>query len=245
MTYEVAPGRTEGNGLLRQTLYPPTFPEEVLVHPVRWAVALPTGWVPLASGEAYTAEQRWGLRGWQLVPRPAYSPTDLEEWFEGGPASASPAEAEVGWVCRGPALQPLPLLVFPQQQIWQLGCSLAFLLAGLVLGLAPLPRGLFWLALAGLVAVLVPVGLVWPSALRAFVFGCQMGAVVLLLALGVHWMLQRRYRRQVVFLPGFSRLKTNSSLIRTGSSSRLREPSTVDAAPPGDAAVDPSPRPNG
>ena len=42
-------------------------------------------------------------------------------------------------------------------------------------------------------------------------------------------MLQQHYRRQVVFLPGFSRLKAGSSLVRDGSHARPREPSTIDA----------------
>jgi hypothetical protein len=46
----------------------------------------------------------------------------------------------------------------------------------------------------------------------------------------LQWFFQRRYRRQVVFMPGFTRLATGSSLVKHGSSHRPRaEPSTVDA----------------
>jgi len=41
-------------------------------------------------------------------------------------------------------------------------------------------------------------------------------------------MLHERYRRQVVFMPGFTRVKSGSSLIRPGISNRKREVSTVD-----------------
>jgi hypothetical protein len=93
-------------------------------------------------------------------------------------------------------------------------------------------RGLYWpvVVLLGVAAALV--GLLWPSILAVVFYGCQPGLLVLLLVFLFHWVLQRRYRRQVVFLPGFTRLKGGSSLIR-GSSNRNRgEPSTVDAPPP-------------
>jgi hypothetical protein len=49
----------------------------------------------------------------------------------------------------------------------------------------------------------------------------------------VLWVWQERYRRQLVFIPGFTRLKVGSSLIRNGKSSkRPREASTIDAPTP-------------
>jgi hypothetical protein len=46
----------------------------------------------------------------------------------------------------------------------------------------------------------------------------------------VLWWRQHSYHNQVVFMPGFSRLTPGSSVIRAGSSHRVRgEPSTVDA----------------
>jgi hypothetical protein len=84
--------------------------------------------------------------------------------------------------------------------------------------------------------------LFWPSALGAVIYGCEPGLVVVLLVAAVQWALHQRYRRQLVFMPGFSRRKPGSSLTqprepgRTGSHppTRPREPSTVDApqAPP-------------
>jgi hypothetical protein len=84
------------------------------------------------------------------------------------------------------------------------------------------------LVLAGAVA-----GLLWPTALAAVLFGCEPGAAVLLVFGGFQWLLYERYRRQVIFLPSFSRARNGSSLLRsTGSAKRTRaEPSTVDAPP--------------
>jgi hypothetical protein len=59
-------------------------------------------------------------------------------------------------------------------------------------------------------------------------YGALPGAAALALVLSVQWFLHQRYRRQVVFMPGFTRLKSNSSLLRSGPRA---EPSTVDAPP--------------
>jgi hypothetical protein len=59
---------------------------------------------------------------------------------------------------------------------------------------------------------------------------------------GIHQLVQERYRRQLVFMPGFTRTKAGSTITRTNSAKVLREASTVDA-PPGaaeDAAKEPS-----
>jgi hypothetical protein len=55
--------------------------------------------------------------------------------------------------------------------------------------------------------------------------------------LAVQWLMHQRYRRRVVFLPGFTRLK-GSTLIRGGGRPR-GEPSTVDAAPPAPSSQKP------
>jgi hypothetical protein len=168
-----------------------------------------------------------------------------------------------GLVCSGAALAPVRLYHFPQQ-VWLLLCSLTLLAVGLVLyvlalavahrappdgapphagaagdGRAPapgLPRLVFWPLAAGLALAVVLASLFWPGVLGPVLYGCEPGALVLLPLLGLQWWLQQRYRRQVVFLPGFTRMKPGSSLVRSGSSPsgrpRTGEPSTVDAPPP-------------
>jgi hypothetical protein len=125
-------------------------------------------------------------------------------------------------------LQPIQLTHVPQQA-WLLICSLGLIGLGLGLYLLTLPRQVFWpfLALLGLVAALA--GILWPGILAAVLYGCQPGILVLAVVLGIQWVLHQRYRRQIVFMPGFTRLKSGSSLIRSGSRNRPRgEPSTVD-----------------
>ena len=104
---------------------------------------------------------------------------------------------------------------------------------GLALNVLPLSRSVFWLVVAGLGIALLIVGLLWPGWVPALLFGCQPGAMVLLVLLSIQWMLQERYRRRLVFMPGFTRLKTNSSLIRSGLGGIRREATTIDAPAPG------------
>jgi hypothetical protein len=83
-----------------------------------------------------------------------------------------------------------------------------------------------------LTAAAVWLGISRPQVLAELLYACQPGAVVLAAALVVRWVLQRRYRRQVLFLPGFTRPSgSGSALVRggTGGSRPRREPSTIDA----------------
>src|SRR5262249_52973110 len=93
----------------------------------------------------------------------------------------------------------------------------------------------FWTLFGALIALLglgaAAASILWPGTLLTILYGCEPGLAVLVVVLAAQWMVHQRYRRQVVFLPGFTRLKAGSSLVRTGSSQRPREPSTIDAAP--------------
>lgn len=235
--YQIGPGRGDGQGRLCATLVPPRLRGAVLLGRVRWLVALPPEWVAFCPDVRVAVEQGWGWRGNLPAPRPAASAVDLEHWFQadrrdepGGSLSAADVELVAAQAT------PAPLAVWHvAQQTWLLGCSLAVLALGLGLYFAAWPRGLFWAALLGLGLGLLAVGLFWPGVLPWLAYGCEPGAVVLLLVIGVQWFLQRRYRRQVVFMPGFSRLAPGSSILRgNGASSSHRrrgEPSTVDVPP--------------
>jgi hypothetical protein len=233
--YQAAPGRLAGNHLLQSTLIVPVPRGDLGQAPVRWQVALPASWVPIAFSGSLAAEQQWGWRGWLLAPRPALAPGDLERWFFGAEAVVHLDEQQpwggisfTGW---RNGLEPLRLYHAPQQA-WLLACSLVLLGIGLSFYFLPLPRGLFLGATMLLVLALSSAGLLWPGLLSALIYGCEPGALVLLAAIGWQWLLHRRYRRQLVFMPGFARLKASSSVTRGSSVVRKRtEPSTVDNPP--------------
>jgi hypothetical protein len=88
-----------------------------------------------------------------------------------------------------------------------------------------------WLLLAVLVVALVMSVLLWPTMTGQIAYGCQPGVAVLLLLALVQWLLHERYRRQIVFLPSFSRTPTGSSLRKEAARPPSGEPSTVDVAP--------------
>jgi hypothetical protein len=238
MQYQLAPGHETDRGFgpggswrLLTTFHPPLLRGQVFLGRVRWQIGLPAGVVPLYPADGASAEQRWGWRGWMPAPRAALSSADLERWFSGA-ESDTRSDEEPSLVCWQTSLTPLHL-VHMSQIAWLLLCSLLMLVLGLGLYYVALSRGQFWTVVAGLSLLVVLAGVLWPNVLPAVVYGCEPGLLILGLVFGFLWVRQQRYRRQLVFMPGFSRLKTGSSLVRSkGSSHRARgEPSTVDVAP--------------
>jgi hypothetical protein len=251
--YQLSSGRPEstgwGNRSWQTRLAPPLPRGEVLLERVRWQVDLPPGWVYLDVAANASVEQRFGRRGWLLGPTAALTTADLEQWLLGdGNSEQTPAqkqeEAEepetASLVLTATELEPLRLIHVPQQ-VWLLVCSLLLLLVVLGLSLAPLSRTVFWTVVIVLLLGILVIGFLWPGLLSSIAYGCEPGFAVLLLVLVVQWGLHRRYKRQLVFMPGFTRLKTGSSLTRrTGSSNRPLEPSTIDAPTTGSSASEPS-----
>jgi hypothetical protein len=242
VTYQIPAGQA-GGGFLQSVLTPPAVRDDPGKTPARWQIGLPAGWVVLGPETGPGVERTWVRRGWLLAPRLTTTSADLERWFAGAEPPGRDEEGEGSTptlVCWRSGLESLTVAYAPQQA-WLMVCSLGLLLVGFALYLLARPReagrGLStaWLmpALTALVLAGAVVGLLWPTALAAVVFGCEPGAAVLLVFAGVQWLLHERYRRQIVFLPSFSRGHNGSSLLRaTGSAQRPRgEPSTVDAPP--------------
>jgi hypothetical protein len=205
----------------------------------------------IAPESAAGLERTWTRRGWLLAARIHRSAADLEREFEQslpealrsqGKNNQDEAAQVPALVCWQDSVEPLTLTHAPQQA-WLLVCSLGVLVLGLGLYWTARPRASddgrmsawLWpiLALATLAAV---VGvLLWPTTFWAIVYGCEPGALVLICVLALQWLMHQRYRRQIVFLPSFSRGRAGSSLLRKSSAHRQPngEPSTVDAPPPG------------
>jgi hypothetical protein len=227
------------HGAWQTRLTPPEFPSNVFVDRVRWQVDCPAGWVPLLPGLGQSWDAKWEWQGGLLTPRPAFSNADLEAWLQPGPADSrsgaaeSPGELMTGMTCDHASLASLNI-VQVWQPIWLLLCSLIFV--GLSLGLviaatSSRNHGLLWLATGGLGLIALIGAVFWPGMTSVIIYGCEPGLVVVVALLSVQWWVQQRYRRRVVFLPGFTRLKTGSSIIRTGASARPPEPTTAPARP--------------
>ncbi len=252
--YQLPPGRA-GNSPLKTVLLPPLLRGGPGHVPTRWQLTVPAGWVTVGPEGGPGSERTWGRRGWLLAPRLALAPADLEEWLTGsGPLPPAPDQeggpAPPSLACWRTELGPLTLVHAPQLA-WLLVCSLALVV--LCLGLYELTRPAegqslagtwFWPALTLVALLVVVAGLLWPTALGAVAYGCEPGALVLLLVATFQWLLHERYRRRVVFLPSFSRSRAGSSLLRAPAQRPPGEPSTVDAPsrPAGSSAGKAEPR---
>jgi hypothetical protein len=230
VVYQLPRGQPTAEGLWHTTLHPPVLEGQAILGKVFWQIVLPPTMLAVSARGSATTEQRWGWRGWLPAVEPALSSTELEQWITGQESPEVPSEASLVSGCS--ALEPLRVFRI-SRAVWFLICSGLVLLPGLVLYAWP-PRALGWLAL--LVVTLTALGLAswfWPETLPPVIVGALPGLLLLTLLLCLQWMVHQRYRRQLVFMPGFTRVKTGSSLIRPGSvTPRNREPSTIDVPPP-------------
>jgi hypothetical protein len=88
------------------------------------------------------------------------------------------------------------------------------------------------IAVIGLGVVAV-VAWFWPTLLAPFMYGAAPGLAITAALLISQWLLHERYKRQLVFMPGFTRVKGGSSLITASQSPRVhQQPSTIDAPRP-------------
>lgn len=248
VSFQSMPGRT-GRTPLQTVLHPPRIRGAPTV-PTRWEVSVPGNRVLLGPESASDVERAWTRRGWLLAPRLQRSNIDveLEHSFE----KALPVkplqendlfavpEISPVLVCWQDQTAPIVLTHAPQQA-WLLVCSLGVLIVGLGVYWSVRPRSgegrlalWLWPLLIALTLTFALGALFWPATVSAVAYGCEPGILVLLAVIGLQWLMHQRYRRQIVFLPSFSRGRSGSSLIRSNSSNRPQsgEPSTVDAPPP-------------
>jgi hypothetical protein len=245
VAYQVPSGRA-GAALLQSTLHPPLLRGDGGRVPTRWLINLPPGWVAVAPECGPGVERAWVRRGLLLAPRLTVGAAAVERWFTGAdvvqadsaPGDEGEAASVPGLMLWRSGLEPLTVTHVPERP-WLWGCSLAVLLAGLALYLSARPSSErsftagFWVLVVLLAVGGVFVSLAWPTALAAVLFGAEPGAAALVLVALVRWLLHQRYRRQIVFLPSFSRVRSGSSLNRPESAraavAASGEPSTVDA----------------
>jgi hypothetical protein len=251
VSYHLPPGRTAA-GPMQTTLQPPLIRGDTGRVQTRWLVVLPANLVVLGPEGGPGSEPTWGWRGWLPAPHTPVTSADLERWFAGTGEAGRPAEGESflpGLVCTRTGLGPITAVHAPQQ-VWLLVCSLVLLAGGLGLFLVVRPRGgaptATWVGVTvtGFLVLMVAVVVgrfLLPTLTSAILYGCLPGLAVLLIAFAVHLLLQEHHRRQIVFLPSFTRGRAGSSIVRagsTGSGPRPQpapqphgEPSTVDLAP--------------
>ncbi len=225
--YHLSAAALDSEPFWQTRLYPPVFRGEVYVPRVGWQVSLATNWTPLMGGGKTVLDFHWAYRQGLLKPEPT-AIWEQEKWHSASGSWEYDAQASLTFW--RPTLGPVQLVQVPWQG-WFLLCSGVLLVVGLGLSFASLGRLLFWLVVSILLLGILAARFLWPSVVPLVVYGCQPGAVVLVILVTVQWFLQERYRRQLVFLPGFARVKAGSSLIRSQTASRPTGTSTVDAPP--------------
>jgi hypothetical protein len=205
--------------------HPPLFRGNVFLPRVGWHVYLKPEWTALVGGDNSVLDYHWAFHNGLMKPEPP-AINEFEDW-KGALAHQNGPPTVVFW---RPSLGPVRVAHAPWQ-VWILLCSGLVLLVGLMINFTSLSRFVFWLLLGAVVVVILAARFVWPTLLPMLLYGCQLGVLMLAVVLGIQWFVRERYRRQLVFLPGFSRSKAGSSMIR-GSAVRSAVPSTVDAPPP-------------
>jgi len=191
---------------------------------IRWQITTPDRITPFIINDDAHVEYRWGLlNNWLPAPMPAVSTGDVEQWLTRKAAVSVDGEANL--LFYRASLDPLRLWHVSQPILFAI-CSATFLFIGLGLHLAPISRYSFWFLFALLGMFVLAASIFWPSVLPIVIFGIQPGFAILVVILALQWLLHERYRRQLVFLPGFTRRKANSSVVRKGP---RRDASTIDA----------------
>jgi hypothetical protein len=243
LVYHLSPDRLGATGLTTP-LVPPVPLGEAGPIPARWQITAPAGWVVVAPEAAPGSPITWGLRGLLLAPRSGLTAADLEAWFAGGEREASERRGSSPPAADGVAATPTLVLwrdgtgtvtlTHVHQKVWLVVCSLSLVVLGLALVRLALSAGRRWVWACVLAALAVLGGLalvVFAPGLAGLVaYGCQPGLLVLVVLVLVQWMLHERYRRQIIFLPSFSRAHTGSS-VANANGGRPAEPSTVDNPP--------------
>lgn len=209
------------------SLGPPRLKGQLQIfNGVRWQIITPASYVSVLTGNYVLFPQQWSWQGWQLAPQARVSGEDLEKWLT---AAAPETPIDGGLIVRTSRLHELQVLLVPRP-IWLLCCSGILLVFGLGLTLPSRLRVFLWFLAGLLVPAFIVISMLWPSVFYAVLYGVQPGVVILVILFLVQWLLQLRYHRQVVFLPGFTRVKSKSSLVQP-ERVRPRAPSTVDAVP--------------
>jgi hypothetical protein len=227
LTYVLPPGGSGEASRWTWELRPPGLPG-VDVGPARWQIARASGDLLFAL-DSFDVAERWRWQRGLFAAGPAWGTEELERWF--GRADRSAGEAAGGddvVVGRQTAPGRILFVVIPRPL-----AALAASLTVIALGLATIrwggPRTGTVFA-GGFVAAIAIAAVVWPRLAAHLLAASQPGVAVFLCVLAVRSALLHRYRRRVLFLPGFARPPLHgSSGVRASVNVRPRvEPSTID-----------------
>jgi hypothetical protein len=242
IAYHLDPDRMRGSAMTTPLVAPKLMSEPGRI-PTRWSVVTPPSVVILGPEAGPATPRTWAQRGWLLAPRVDVSAAELERWLLDADPPSSEGVAAPSLVLWHDGASPVQLTHVPQRA-WLLVCSpglvlLGLLLARLVLNKEGGPSGLrIGFVLSGVAVTLVVAGLFVPNLVGQLAYGCQPGILVLVVIVGVQRLLHERYRRQIVFLPSFTRSSRKGSSLHRAEPRPPGQPSTVDAPRPIGSSID-------
>ncbi len=221
----------EGVGGWTTRWLPPVPRGRTSIDAVRWQVALATRSSPISLGES-SVEERWTFRNGMMQLTSAYTFNDLERWVSEGhepdgsdkPASWDAFHASIS--ARQTTLAPLSIVAFPKS-LWFFVLSLIAL--GTILLLANMVKPGLGLAITLLAATVLVANSVWPQVAAQAIVGMQPGFALGIAIIGARRLVQWRHRRRLDRMPGFTRVHTESALVRSNGKRLIRETSTVDS----------------
>lgn len=220
ISYTLPAASVEGSRPWSVALHPPVFADRPNVGPVRWQIGLTQPSALFLFGST-PVDFQWKRQGWLLAPEPSLSAADLERAFsgqEGDDSFVSMTFARAG-------LEPMQVIALPRMA-WLMVCSATALLIGLaLLSAARLRAWRIWIAFVAAVAMLW-LGMFNQTLAAALAFGMEPGLAILAVLFAAHGLRAVRYRRRMLFMPGFTRTRPGSSLIRGG---KRQQASTIDA----------------
>jgi hypothetical protein len=225
ISYTIPFAALDQNSFWRTTLYAPTFLSPAVIGQMRWQLTTPTRMIAASLGRDVRPDTKWSWQNCLRTPEPSYTTAELESWLTDEPSQST---LPVTFGFAHISMQPETVYHLPRQW-WLLGCSGVLLIVTLGGYLSPLPRWAFWLMPLGLAVLVLVLALFCPAVVAPILFGLQPGVVLLLVFVGIHWFMHERYRRKLIFLPGFAQAKPGSTMVRNDSATRPRQGSTVDA----------------
>lgn len=236
ISYTIPASAVEKAGLVLTTLPSPIIQGDPAIGQTRWQLTTATPMIAATFGSRVRPDIHWTMQGWLLTPEPNLTSADAEHWLTGVDPE-QPGDLVVMSFMQTTAT-PMLVLHMPRAA-WLLSCSGMFVLIVLGAYAAPISRLTFWTILLAIAVLGLSFAFRFPGFIPALLFGIQPGVVVVGLFAGFHWVMQERYRRHLLFLPGFSRGKQGSTMSRPNTAKRPREASTLDA--PAAAAPDKAP----
>jgi hypothetical protein len=187
----------------------------------RWRWEAPAGALLLWHSSALRPEQDWHWFGWAVPPAPSSLGGEMGTWIDpDGEAARLPDLPAYGFTqaARGGQLtvvQVPPLL-------WCGAGSLLVLTLGWLAWQRMLATRWLWGGAAAALLLLLAFGS--ETLLLALAFAIQPGLVVLGGLILFHWLRQQRWKRQIVMLPGFTRLPAMT--VTTHTSALIAAPVT-------------------